>query len=147
MVDVKSKTCRTEGCGKQSSFGVAGTNTREYCAQHAPVGMVNVTSKKCRTEGCGKLPSFGVAGTKIREYYIVHSTHWRGLSTSRAKSAEPKAVASFHLSELQVQKRGSTVHNTHRRGWSTSRAKSAEPKAAASFHLSELCYDDWMTVS
>ena len=63
MVDVKSKKCRNEDCGKQPSFGVAGTKTKEYCAQHALDGMVDVESKKCSNEGCGKQPSFGVAGT------------------------------------------------------------------------------------
>ena len=59
MVDVCSKKCRTEGCGKLASFGVLGTKMVEYCAaQHAPEGMVDVKNKKCRTEGCGKLPSF-----------------------------------------------------------------------------------------
>ncbi|CAN0199634.1 unnamed protein product [Ascophyllum nodosum] len=73
MVDVKSKKCRTTSCGKVPSFGVAGTKTSEYCAQHAPEGMVNVKNRKRRTEGCGKLPSFGVAGTKTVEYCARHS--------------------------------------------------------------------------
>ena len=44
------------------------TKTVEYCAQHAPEGMVDVCSKKCRTKGCAKGPSYGVAGTKTVEY-------------------------------------------------------------------------------
>ena len=47
----------------QPSFGVAGTRTVEYCAQHALEGMVDVRTKKCRTASCGKVPYFGVAGT------------------------------------------------------------------------------------
>ena len=35
MVDVKSRNCRTQGCGKGPSFGAAGTTTAEYCAQRA----------------------------------------------------------------------------------------------------------------
>ena len=50
MVAVKNRKCRTEGCGKIPSFGVAGTKTKEYCSQHAPDGMVDVKSKKCRTK-------------------------------------------------------------------------------------------------
>ena len=73
MVDVCSRKCRTESCGKIPSFGVAGTKTGEYCAQHAPDGMVNVCSRKCRTEGCGTIPSFGVAGTKTGEYCAQHA--------------------------------------------------------------------------
>ena len=64
MVNVHSRSCRTEGCGKVPSFGVAGTRTVEYCAQHAREGMVDFKSKKCRTPSCGKVPYFGVAGTK-----------------------------------------------------------------------------------
>ncbi|CAM9540904.1 unnamed protein product, partial [Ascophyllum nodosum] len=55
------------------SFGVAGTTTREYCAQHAKEGMVDICSRKFRTKGCGKVPSFGVAGTKMRKYCAQHA--------------------------------------------------------------------------
>ncbi|CAN0369670.1 unnamed protein product, partial [Ascophyllum nodosum] len=62
-----------EGCGKRPLFGVSGTETAEYCAQHAPDRVVNVSSRKCRTEGCDKLSSFGVAGTKTAEYCAQHA--------------------------------------------------------------------------
>ena len=52
---------------------MAGTRTAEYCAQHAPYGMVDVCSIKCRTENLGKEPSFEVAGTKKREYCAQHT--------------------------------------------------------------------------
>ena len=45
----------------------------EYCAQHAPDGMVNVYSKKCRTEGRGKKPSFCVTNTRTAEYCAQHA--------------------------------------------------------------------------
>ncbi|CAM9859658.1 unnamed protein product [Ascophyllum nodosum] len=91
MVDIYSKKCRSEGCGKQPSFGVAGTKTAEYCAQHSPDGMVNVCSRKCgvaqhaeggmvnfydrkcRTETCGKQLSFGVANSRTVEYCAQHA--------------------------------------------------------------------------
>ncbi|CAN0198037.1 unnamed protein product [Ascophyllum nodosum] len=73
MVNVSSRKCRTEGCDKFSSFGVAGTKTAEYCAQHASGGMVDVSSTKCRTEDCGKRPLFGVVGTKTAEYCTKHA--------------------------------------------------------------------------
>ena len=73
MVDAKSKKCRTEGCGKRAFFGVADSKTMEYCAQHAPSGMINVRSRKCRSEGCGKQPSFGVAGSKTSECCAQHA--------------------------------------------------------------------------
>ena len=40
MVDVISKKCNFEGCTKHPSFGVEGTRNREYCAKHAPEGMI-----------------------------------------------------------------------------------------------------------
>ena len=40
-----SKRCVHEGCSKHPSFGVSGTKKAEYCAQHAPHGMVNIVSK------------------------------------------------------------------------------------------------------
>ena len=53
---------------------VKGTKTVEYCAQHAPDGMVDVKKRrKYRTEGCGKEPSYGVAGTKFAEYFVQHA--------------------------------------------------------------------------
>ena len=58
-----------------ASYGlrVAGTKTVEYCAQHAPDGMVNVSREKCRTQGCGKRPSHGVSGAKTVEYCAQHA--------------------------------------------------------------------------
>ena len=47
--------------------------TADYCAQHAPEGMVNVKRKKWRSESCGKIPSFGVTGTKTAEYCAQHA--------------------------------------------------------------------------
>ena len=72
MINV-CKKCRTEGCNKVPSFGVAGTKTAEYCAQHAPDGMVDVKSRKCRTQGCRKGPLFGVTGAKTTEYCAQHA--------------------------------------------------------------------------
>ena len=90
MVDIKNIKYRTQVCGKGLLFGVAGTRTAEYCAQHAPYGMVDVCSIKCRTKTLGKEPSFEVAGTKKGS--TVRSTHRTGRSTSRAESAEPKVA-------------------------------------------------------
>ncbi|CAM9660170.1 unnamed protein product [Ascophyllum nodosum] len=76
MVVVRSRRkCKTEGCGKRRSFGVAGTKTAEYCAQHAKERMVDVVHKKYRTEGCGKRPSFGVVGKETPESYARNSQH------------------------------------------------------------------------
>ena len=64
MINVSGRKCRNERCGKRALFGVAGTKTAEYCAEHAFDGMIDVYNRMCRTEGCRKRPSFGVASTK-----------------------------------------------------------------------------------
>ena len=50
-IDAKRINCRTKGCGRSASSGVASTTTEEYCAQHTPDGMVHVSSRISRTEG------------------------------------------------------------------------------------------------
>ena len=45
----------------------------EFCAQHAPDGMVDVHNRKCRTEDCGKHSLYGLAGTKTAEYCAQHA--------------------------------------------------------------------------
>ena len=89
MVDVISRKCSTEGCGKIPSFGVADTKAAEYCARHAPHGMVDVCNRKCRTEGFGKKPSFGVAGTKTAEYCAQHARVQCGVEGFREREVGP----------------------------------------------------------
>ncbi|CAM9417823.1 unnamed protein product, partial [Ascophyllum nodosum] len=42
MVDVKIRECKTPGCCKWPTFGMAGARTAKFCAQHAPNGMIDV---------------------------------------------------------------------------------------------------------
>ncbi|CAM9978094.1 unnamed protein product [Ascophyllum nodosum] len=72
MVNVYSRKCRTEGCGKQPCFGLAGTKTAEYCAQHALNGMVNFCKMMGETES-GKKASFGMTGTKKAKNCAQHA--------------------------------------------------------------------------
>ena len=109
MVDVRSRKCRTEGCGKGPSFGVAGTKTVEYCAQHALHGMVRVDSRSCKTESCGKQPSFGIAGSKTSEYCAQHPPN--GMVNVKSKKCRtegcgkkpPSGVASTRSAEYCAQ--------------------------------------------
>ena len=74
MVDVMSSKWRAESCSKKVLFGVTGKKSVEYCAQHAPDGMVVVMSRnQFRIEGSGKQPSFKDAGTKTMEYCSQHA--------------------------------------------------------------------------
>ena len=82
MVSAYTRKCRTEGCDKHSSYGVAGMKTEGHCAQHARDGII-VYGRKCRTEGCGKQPSYGVGGAKTREYCAKHAPDGMGDVKSR----------------------------------------------------------------
>ena len=66
---------------------MAGSNTVEYCAQHATVGMVNVKKGKGRTEGCRKGPYFGVAGTK----------------TANCSRHAPDRIVNFHSRKCRTE--------------------------------------------
>ena len=137
MVNIDSRKCKTEGCGKQSSYGVAGTKTAEFCAQHAvdytqhsPDGMVDVYNRKCRTKGWGKGPSYGIAGTKTMEYCAQHALdRMVDVCDKKCRTEGCGKVPSYGVAGTKLW---STVHRTHWTGWSTSITGSAEPKAAAS---------------
>ncbi|CAN0379723.1 unnamed protein product, partial [Ascophyllum nodosum] len=94
---------------KRSSFGVAGAKTGEYCATHAPEGLVDVMNRKSRIEGCGKLPSFGVSGTKTAEYCVRHSLDGmvqvknRKCRTKRCGKQPSFGVANTRMAECRAQ--------------------------------------------
>ena len=52
---------------------MVGSSTAEYCAQHAPDGVVDVISRKCGTENCSTQPSFGVVDSATAEYCAQHA--------------------------------------------------------------------------
>lgn len=73
MVGVRDKTCARAECSRYPSYGLKGSNKREFCSQHAEPGMVNVYHRTCIHEGCLKRPSFGIKGTKRKDYCEAHS--------------------------------------------------------------------------
>lgn len=62
-----------EGCSKYPSFGIAGSKTAQFCAQHAAEDMVHVKNKICRQEGCSKRLSFSMDGIKTVEFCPLHA--------------------------------------------------------------------------
>ena len=99
------RMCKTEGCGKQPSYGVTGTKSAQFCAQHATDGMVNVFSRKCKTEGCGKQPSFGVAGTKTSEYCAQHALDGIDVMNRRCKTEGRGKIPSFGVAGTKTGER------------------------------------------
>ena len=94
IVDVKSRKCRTRGCGRKPSFGVGNTRTAEFCAQHASlkcavggyregevdphlsgketIGSIRPNGVKCQTvhpPANTSPPSEGGQGSRKRERY------------------------------------------------------------------------------
>lgn len=53
-----------QGYAKRPTYGVEGTKTAQFCAQHIKGGMVDVSKKRCAEQVCTKRPTFGVEGTK-----------------------------------------------------------------------------------
>ena len=64
--------CRHDGCTKRPTFGVSGSNEREFCSAHKKDGMVNVSSKRCGQSGCARHPHFGIAGSNKRKFCSAH---------------------------------------------------------------------------
>ena len=137
MVNVCSRKCRTEGCGKIPSFEVAGTKTTKYCARHALDGMVNVRSKKSRTEGCGKRSLFRVPGTKTVEYYAQHAPDGmvdicsRKCRTEGCGKIPSFGVAGTKTAAYCARHAPDEMVNVCSRKSRTSAAESSEPEAAA----------------
>ena len=65
MINVKHKTCQSEGCKKRPTFGFEG-GKEKYCVEHKSDDMINVKDETCQSEGCKKRPTFGFEGGKAK---------------------------------------------------------------------------------
>lgn len=96
MVDVISKKCNHPGCNKHPSFGLEGTRNREFCAKHAPEGMI-ILGKAGRPK---QLPndrkrraSTGFDGPEAARYMCIHTC----MRFSCVPDSLPPAPLSFLL--------------------------------------------------
>ena len=64
--------CGHHGCIKQPSYGVDGSNRKEFCPEHKRDGMVDLKHKRCGHHGCGKRPSYGADGSNKVEFCFEH---------------------------------------------------------------------------
>jgi len=67
------RVCIEENCDKQPVYGKRGTNKREYCKPHAPIGYVDVTHQRCLHENCDKQSNYGKRETNKVEYCKTHA--------------------------------------------------------------------------
>ena len=72
--EVKSRSCKSEGCNKQPIYNVKGQKKGLYCLQHKTEEMVNVISKMCIHEGCNTIPNYNVEGETKALYCSEHKT-------------------------------------------------------------------------
>jgi hypothetical protein len=74
MVNVKDRTCQSEGCRKIPCYNNPGEKEALYCASHRTEEMVNVKNKTCRSEGCRKIPNYNKPGETKALYCVGHRT-------------------------------------------------------------------------
>ncbi|CAN0316686.1 unnamed protein product [Ascophyllum nodosum] len=128
MVDVIKRKCRTEGCSKRPSFGVAGTNTAEYCAQHAPDGVVDVKRRKCKIEGCCKIPPIG---WQVRKGGVLHAARLGPDGIRQKRKCKTEGCIGGPSFGWQARKLRVCLARPGRDGRRLQQKESAEPKFAA----------------
>ena len=62
MINVKNKTCESDGCLKRPYFNIKGETKGRFCSEHKKPNMINVKSKTCEFDGCPKQPNFNIKG-------------------------------------------------------------------------------------
>ena len=75
MINVRSRKCRTEDCGKRPSFRVTKVKTAEYCAQHARLqyGVEGYREKEVGPHHSGK-ETIGDVIPSCARHTTIHST-------------------------------------------------------------------------
>ncbi|CAN0539278.1 unnamed protein product [Ectocarpus sp. 8 AP-2014] len=96
MINLHIKMCGHEGCSKQRSHGVVGTEKREFCGEHAVEGMVSLLGKRCAHEDCSNRPSHGLAGSREKKFCRAHAGDGMVVipPTSRKRHKRARATAS-----------------------------------------------------
>ena len=91
MVDVKSKTCVSDGCDTIPVFGVPDSKNASHCATHKIEGMVNVVSKTCVSEWCETIPGKRYKGYCVRCFVYLFPE----LRVSRDYKTRERTVVDF----------------------------------------------------
>jgi uncharacterized protein YggE len=73
MVNVKDKTCETDGCKVQPYYNFEGKTKGRFCKEHSLPGMVNVKSKTCETDGCKVIPNYNFQAETRGRFCKKHS--------------------------------------------------------------------------
>ena len=72
MVNVKDKTCESDGCQTLPTYNIRGEIKARFCAQHKEPNMVNVKSKTCKMDGCEKQPTYNTRGENKARFCAEH---------------------------------------------------------------------------
>ena len=98
MVDVKSKTCKVDGCRKHPTFNFEGETIAIYCSKHKEPEMVDVKNKTCKADGCRKQPVFNFEGETIAMYCSEHKEpEMVDVKHNFCKADECRKRANFNL--------------------------------------------------
>lgn len=76
MANLQGKKCCHHGCSKHPSYGVAGSNNREFCLEHRGRRRRStyvIGKKRCAESDCTRGPSYGVDGSGKAEFCRKHA--------------------------------------------------------------------------
>lgn len=119
----KKKLCTHEGgCEKVRYYGALGGKA-EFCAEHAPKGMVRVAKKLCEEPGCYTTASYGSEDRK-RQFCAKHGAHRGLVSTNCHKKRKACVEASCTVGATWgVMGRGPEFCTRHATAGMTNRQK------------------------
>jgi hypothetical protein len=97
MIDVKNKTCKSDGCKTQPSYNYEGQIQGKYCSVHKIEGMIDIVHKKCLTPFCQiRAENKNYEGYCLRCF--IHT--FPDKPTTRNYKTKEKAVSDFVLEQI-----------------------------------------------
>jgi hypothetical protein len=104
MVNVKDKTCETDGCKVQPYYNFEGKTKGRFCKEHSLPGMVNVKSKTCETDGCKVIPNYNFQAETRGRFCKKHSLP--GMVNVKDKTCETDGCKVIPNYNFQAETRG-----------------------------------------
>ena len=72
MVNVRDKTCETDGCNTRPNYNILGETKGRFCVEHKEPNMVDVKNKTCESDGCDKQPAYNIPGDTKGRFCAEH---------------------------------------------------------------------------
>lgn len=87
MVDVKHKTCETDGCGTLVTYGFLGKSV-SHCSSHKQKCMIRSPTRKCETTRCNLLGTHEANGIRFCEEHKPDDAENLGVDTCQSCGLE-----------------------------------------------------------